>query len=232
MQFADFPKSNVTWNLKPNEDGTTEVTWNITGKKMPFIFKIYSTFMGGMEKQIGPHFERGLIMLDSVLQSEMKAYSIAIEGTTQHSGGYYLYNTTSCKFNEFEQNMKAMLSQVGGYAITHNVTMAGPPFILYHRWDEENDAVIFSSCVPTNSKTVSDEPRILTGQLKSFRTVKTVLKGDYDNLKEAWDATMKYIADNNLERNEGGPMLETYLTDQISKPNPADWITEIYVAIK
>ena len=232
MQFADFPKSNVTWDLKPNEDGTTEVTWNITGKKMPFVFKMFTTLMGGMEKQIGPHFERGLIMLDSVLQNEMKVYSITIEGTTQHSGGYYLYNTTSCKLNEFEQNMKAMLSQVGGYAITHNVTMAGPPFILYHKWDEENDAVIFSSCVPTNSKTVSDESGILTGQLKSFRTVKTVLKGDYDNLKEAWDATMKYIADNNLEMIEAGPMLETYLTDQISKPNPADWITEIYVAIK
>jgi len=232
MQFGDFPKSNVTWTFEPNKDGTTKATWNIAGQDLPFVFKLFSAVMGGMEKQIGPHFERGLIMLDSVLQSEMKVYSITIEGTTQHSGGYYLYNTTSCKFSEFEQNMKAMLSQVGGYAITHNVTMAGPPFILYHKWDEENDAIIFSSCVPTNSKTVSDESGILTGQLKSFRTVKTVLKGDYDNLKEAWDATMKYIADNNLEMIEGGPMLETYLTDQISKPNPADWITEIYVAIK
>jgi effector-binding domain-containing protein len=86
--------------------------------------------------------------------------------------------------------------------------------------------------VPTNSKIISNEPGILTGQLKSFRTVKTVLKGNYDNLKEAWDTTMKYISDNNLEMIEGGPMLETYLTDPMSQPNPAKWITEIYVAIK
>ena len=116
--------------------------------------------------------------------------------------------------------------------MTHNVTMAGPPFILYLKWDEENDATIFSTGVPTNSKIVSTESDILTGKLESFRAVKTVLKGDYKNLKEAWKSTMKYISDNNLEMIEGGSMLETYLTDPMRKPNPADWITELYIAIK
>ncbi|MFC0605311.1 SRPBCC family protein [Winogradskyella pulchriflava] len=232
MQFDDFPKNDVTWDLKPNEDGTTEVTWTISGKDLPFIFKAFSTLMGGMEKQIGPHYERGLTLLDSILQEEMKVYSINIEGVTQHSGGYYLYNTTSCKFSEFEQNMKAMLPKVGAYAMTHNITLAGPPFVLYHKWDEENNAVIFSCCVPTNSKIVSEEPGILTGQLESFKAVKTVLKGNYDNLKEAWEATMKYITENNLEIIDAGPMLETYITDPMSQPNPADWVTEIYVAVK
>lgn len=232
MQFGEFPTNDVTWNLKSNKDGSTDVTWTISGKDLPFGFKAFSTLMGGMEKQIGPHYERGLTMLDSVLQEQMKVYTINVNGITQHSGGYYLYNTTSCKFSEFQQNMKTMLPKVGAYAMANNITMAGPPFVLYHKWDEENDAVIFSCCVPTNSKIVSQESGILTGQLESFRTVKTVLKGNYKNLKEAWEATMKYISDNNLEMIEGGSMLETYLTDPMSKPNPADWLTEIYVAIK
>ncbi|MFP4846598.1 SRPBCC family protein [Winogradskyella sp. PE311] len=232
MQFGDFPPSDVTWDLKANTDGSTEVTWNIKGENLPFIFKAFSVVMGGMEKQIGPHFERGLTMLDSVLQEEMKLYSINVDGITQHSGGYYLYKTASCKLSEFEKNMKQMLPEVGAYAISHNVTMAGPPFILYLKWDEENDAAIFSTCVPTNSKIISDQSDILTGKLESFRAVKTVLKGDYINLKEAWEASMKYIADNNLEIIENGSMLETYLTDPVSHPNPANWVTEIYVAIK
>ncbi len=232
MQFADFPTNEVTWNLEQNASGTTDVTWSISGKDLPFMFKAFSAVMGGMEKQIGPHYERGLEMLDSVVQKEMKVYNIDVKGVTQHSGGYYLYNTTSCKFSEFETKMKEMLPKVGAYAMTNNVTMAGPPFILYHKWDEENDAVIFSCCVPTNSKVVSVEEGILTGQLESFRAVKTVLKGDYNNLKEAWETTMKYITDNNLEMIEVGPMLETYLTDPMSTPNPADWVTEIYVAVK
>ena len=232
MQFGEFPKSDILWTLIPNKDGSTEVTWTITGKDLPFKFKMFSAFMGGMEKQIGPHFERGLVLLDSVVQAEMKVYSIKNEDITQHSGGYYLYNTKSCKFSDFEKNMKAMLPKVGAYAMTHNVTMAGPPFVLYHKWDEENDAVMFSTCIPTNSKVVADDEDILTGKLESFRAVKTVLKGNYSNLKEAWAATMKYITDHNLEMVEGGSMLETYLTDPRDELNPAKWVTEIYVEVK
>lgn len=232
MQFGTFPKSDVKWEFKPNDDGSTEVTWTISGKDLPFDFKMFSAFMGGMEKQIGPHFERGLTLLDNVLQAEMKVYSIKVAGVTQHSGGYYLYNTASCKFGDFEKNMTAMLPKVGAYAVTHNVTMAGPPFILYHKWDEENDTVMFSTCIPTNSRIITDEAEILTGKLESFKTVKTVLKGNYSNLKEAWTTTMTYIADHNLEMIEGGPMLETYLTDPMSEQNPAKWITEIYIAVK
>lgn len=232
MQFDDFPKSDVVWNFNPNEDGTTEVTWTISGKDLPFGFKVFSTLMGGMEKQIGPHFERGLTLLDSVLQEEMKVYSINVDGVTQHSGGYYLYNTASSKFSEFQEKMTSMLPEVGAYAISHNVKMAGFPFILYHKWDEDNDAVIFSCCIPTNSKIVSGEENILTGQLESFKAVKTVLKGDYSNLKEAWERSMSYIEKNNLEIIEAGPMLETYVTDPVLNPNPAEWITEIYIAVK
>ncbi|WP_178989266.1 SRPBCC family protein [Winogradskyella schleiferi] len=232
MQFGDFPKSDVTWKFEPNENGTTDVTWSISGKDLPFGFKMFSAFMGGMEEQIGPDYERGLTLLDSVVQAEMKVYSINVQGVTQHSGGYYIYNTTSSKFSDFEQNMTTMLPKVGAYAMTHNITMAGPPFILYHKWDEENDAVIFSCCVPTNSKVVTDDADILTGKLESFKTVKTVLKGNYSNLKEAWETTMTYIADNNLEMVEGGAMLETYITDPMSEPNPANWLTEIYVEVE
>ncbi|WP_299099445.1 SRPBCC family protein [uncultured Winogradskyella sp.] len=232
MQFGEFPKSDVSWDFNPTKDGATEVTWTISGKDLPFVFKMFSTFMGGMEKQIGPHYERGLTLLDSVIQKEMKVYSIKTEGVTQHSGGYYLYNTMSCKFSDFEKNMTAMLPKVGAYAMTHNVTMAGPPFILYHKWDEANDAVIFSCCIPTNSKVVTTEDDILTGQLDSFRAVKTVLTGNYSNLREAWETTMKYISANDLVMVEGGAMLETYLNDPMSELNPAKWVTEIYVEVE
>ncbi|GAL72948.1 SRPBCC family protein [Jejuia pallidilutea] len=58
MQFADFPPSDITWTFKPNADGSTETTWTISGKDLPFGFKAFATFMGGMEQQIGPHYER------------------------------------------------------------------------------------------------------------------------------------------------------------------------------
>ncbi len=233
MQFGEFPKSDINWTLEPSEDGkSTNVTWNISGKDLPFMFKMFSAFMGGMEKQIGPHYERSLEKLDSILQVDMKRYSVNIEGITNHSGGYYLYNTTSCKLSDFKMKMQEMMPKVGVYALTHNIKIAGGTFALYEKWDEENNAVIFSCCVPTSSKIISNEPDILTGQLPSFKAVKTVLNGDYENLVEAWEKTMAYIEANGLEMVEGGPMMETYLTDPASQPNPANWVTEIYIAVK
>jgi effector-binding domain-containing protein len=232
MQFAEFPKSDVSWVFKPNTDGTTDVTWKISGKDLPFGFKAFTTFMGGMEKQIGPHYERSLEKLDSIVVASMEVYSVTVNGISQHGGGYYIYNTASCKIPDIRQKIQSMLPKVGQYVMTNNITMAGTAFVYYHKWDEENNTVMISCCVPTTEKIISSDPDILTGQLKPFRATKTTLKGNYINLKEAWDTAMKYIPENNLEIQENGPMLETYITDPMSTPNPANWITEIYIAVK
>lgn len=223
-------ESNINWFFEPTKDGT-KVTWQMEGKQ-DFMTKLYTTFMGSIETNTAPDFERGLFKLDSVTRAEMKVFSINVEGTTEHSGGYYLYNTTSCKLDEVEQNINEMLPKVEAYAITNNITKAGAPFIIYHRWDEENNAAIFSSCIPTNSRIYSEDSDILTGQLEMFKAVKTTLNGDRSNIDEAWDQTMSFIATNNLEMVEGGAMLETFVMGPSREPNPAQWITEIYIAIK
>jgi effector-binding domain-containing protein len=232
MQFADFPVCDVNWLLQPIEDGSTIVTWTIDGKDLPFLFKAYTTVMGGMEQLIGPHFERGLELLDNLLIEEMKVYTISIDGVTQHSGGFYLYNTTSCKMEDFKEKMQLMFPEIKSYALANNIQIAGSPFVIYHKWDDANNAVMFSCAVPTSSRFETTDPDILTGQLESFKAVKTVLKGDYKNLKEAWDKTMAYIQTNNLEFSETGPMIESYITDSNNHPNPADWNTELFIAIK
>ncbi|NNE32747.1 MAG: transcription activator effector-binding protein [Winogradskyella sp.] len=232
MQFEDFPKSKVLWQFSGNENGTTDVKWSISGEDLPFIFKFFSTIMGGMENQIGPKYERSLVLLDSVLQNKMSAYSIDVEGVTQHSGGYYLYSTTSCKMSDFKTKMQEEFPKVGSYALANNITFAGAPFVLYEKWDEANNAVIFSVCIPTNSRIITTESDILTGQLDNFKAIKTVLNGNYDNLKEAWEKTMAYIKSNNLNVLEGGAMMEVYPTDPSLVPNPADWKTELYIEVE
>ena len=79
---------------------------------------------------------------------------------------------------------------------------------------------------------ITTDGTILTGQIESFRAVKVILKGNHSNLKEAWEKAKAYIDKNGLEASENGPNLETYVTDSKNYPNPADWVTEIYIAIK
>jgi effector-binding domain-containing protein/ribosome-associated toxin RatA of RatAB toxin-antitoxin module len=223
-------ESEINWTFETTDEGTV-VTWRMNGEQ-DFMTKMYTTFTGSIEENTSPDFDRGLFKLDSIVSADMKKYSIKVDGITNHSGGYYLYNTTSCKIDALPNKMNDMLPKVIKYAMENKISIAGAPFVYYHEWDEENNTVMFSSCVPTTEKVITTTSEILTGQLKPFRALKATLKGNYSNLKEAWDTAMAYIPDNNMEVEEKGTMLETYLTDPMSTPNPADWVTEIYIALK
>lgn len=222
--------SNINWTFKPTENGT-KVTWAMEGKQ-DFMTKMYVAISGSIEKKTGPDFERGLFKLDSIANADMRKYTINVEGVTQHSGGFYLYASASAKLDNYTSKMQEVLPRVAGFAKANNITMAGKPFVIFHKLDEENNAVIFSCCIPTTSQVVSSEADILTGQLQPFKAVKTVLKGDYINLQEARNKTKDYINANNLELSETGTTLESYVNNPISSPNPADWFTEIYFEVK
>lgn len=232
LQFGDFEPSQVTWTFEPTDDGKTNVTWKMNSDNVPFIFKASALKDGGFDNMIGPDFERGLEKLDSIIVETMMQYSIKLDGITNHGGGYYIYNTTSVKISDFKSKMQEMMPKISEYARKHNIAMAGAPFVYYHMWDEANNTVMFSCCIPTTTQVITTESEILTGQLKPFKAVKTTLTGDYENLKEAWDETFKYIENYQLTSPQTGPMLEVYLTDPGTTPNPANWVTEIYIAVK
>jgi effector-binding domain-containing protein len=232
MQTSDFPTSKVDWKFNPNDDGSTNVIWTIKANNVSFGFKMYLALMGDMEKQIGSQCERSLEKLDSIVVTDMKKYSIEINGLTEHSGGFYIYNSTSCKINDLKNTINELLPKVKEYAKNNNIAISGFPFINYHSYDVENNAVMFSCCIPTTARVITTEPDILTGQLEPFKTLKTTLKGDYINLKEAWDMSMKYITNSGNTIADNGPMLEVYVTDASLIANPADWKTEIYIALK
>lgn len=232
LQFGDYTPSKVTWTFKPTPNGATDVTWTMNSESVPFLFKGFAVFMGGFDTMIGPDFERGLEKLDSVATAKIKAYNITIDGLTQHGGGYYIYQTTACRFEDISVKVPELMSNVGAYAKENNIAMAGAPFTLYHRWDEEQGTTMLSCGIPTTEKIIITEGDILTGQLPPFKAVKTTLTGDYKNLTETWEKTMAYIKQYQLEIDQEGPMLEYYITDPGQEPNPALWVTETFIAIK
>lgn len=232
MQFADFPSSDVSWDFTPNEDGKTNVTWTISGKDLPFGFKAFATFMGGMEKQIAPHYERSLEKLDSIVQESMKVYTININGETEYGGGFYMYKTTSATSANISQIMSKQYGEIMSYMAQNNVIANGMPFTIYNEMNAENSSVIMSNAIPVRDKVNVDRAsEVLCGYIPKTRVLKTTLKGNYTNLPEAWKATMAYLAKNNLEQSNLKPF-EIYTNDPGKFPNPADWITEIYIPIK
>ncbi len=61
--------------------------------------------------------------------------------------------------------------------------------------------------------------------------VKAILKGNYENLPEAYEKAKTYISDNNLIVDPAQKMFEVYTNDPGQFPNPADWVTEVYIPV-
>lgn len=222
--------ADMRWNFEPAAEGT-KVTWSMQGTQ-DFMSKMYTVFSGSIEDKTIQHFERGLFKLDSVVTADMKKYSIEINGITDHGGGYYLYNTTSSKINDLPGIVSKLIPKISNYAKENNIALAGRPFLSYITWDEKNNAVIFSTCVPTTDRVITTDFDIQTGELPSFKALKTTLKGDYVYLREAWDMAMDHMSKNGLELDEDGPELEVFITEPAEHPNPADWVTNLYIPLK
>lgn len=69
----DFTKpypatSDVTFALKP-EAGGTRVTWSMSGRTS-YIERAFCTLMGGMERIVGPDYEKGLASLKAAVEGK------------------------------------------------------------------------------------------------------------------------------------------------------------------
>lgn len=98
--------------------------------------------------------------------------------------------------------------------------------------DAINSDVIFSTAIPIQNKEITAlESNVLCSYQKPGKAVKITLKGAYNNLEEAWRKGEKFIAQNGLAKSEEAPY-EIYKTNPVLTPNPANYLTEIYLPIQ
>ncbi|MDR5589640.1 SRPBCC family protein [Christiangramia sp. SM2212] len=223
--------SDVYWEFEPQGDSTL-VTWGMIGEqsfmeKAAFIFQEES-----LSEMMQPMFEKGLNNLQEELKVKMDSYTINIDGITNHGGGYYMYITTASKIRQVSDRMEKMISEVGNFMSTNNIEQVGKPFVIYNEWNEAQGTAIYSAAYFTPSEVITtSESSVLTGFMPNQRTLKTTLKGDYENLKEAWDSSYAYIQKNGLQADEDAKAFEVYVTGPKDNANPAEWVTNIYIPL-
>ncbi|TDN87232.1 effector-binding domain-containing protein [Salegentibacter sp. 24] len=224
--------SIVYWEFKEVETGT-EVTWGIKGEQS-FMEKMAFTFQEqSIMELMRPMLEKGLNNLENVVLNKMDEYTINVDGVIQHGGGYYMYTTTASKISQVDQKMGAMFSEVSTFMDENGIEKNGNPFVLYNQWNETSGNVIFSAGIFTPSQVITPaESEILNGFMPNQKVLKTTLKGDYKNLKEAWEQTRNYIEKNGLEVQQEANSFEVYLTSPDQVANPAKWITHLYIPVK
>ena len=196
--------SDVYWEFNEIENGT-QVTWGMKGKQS-FMEKLAFTFQDkSITEMMRPKFQTGLNNMESVVLNKMDKYTINVDGVIQHGGGYYMYTTTASKISQVDEKMASMFSEVSTYMDENGIEKSGNPFVLYNEWNENSG---------------------------NEKVLKTTLKGDYKNLKEAWDNAYNYIEANDLEMAEDTKNFEVHLTSPENVANPAKWITHLYIPVK
>jgi len=237
-QRLDFikPKETIAHRFWSFVETTSQngvlVTSGIEGK-LSFTDKFIILFQNSMEHSFDVDFNNGLIKLDSVIRADMKKYTISTIGKTEYGGGYYLYQTTSARINETNIASEKMFQEIEAFMEQNYLHPSGDEFTLYQQTDTLNNSVIFSAGVPIKEKVITPVgSTILCGFIPSGSYFKTVMKGDYINMNEAWSKTREAIKNNNFEVDPQRDSFESYVVTEDETANPAALISEIYIPIK
>lgn len=223
--------SIMYWSFDEVENGT-KVTWGRKGEHTLMDKAYLSIKDDNFNSRLHKMNTIGLTALAENVEDDMKKYAINVDGVTQYGGGYYMYTTSVAKQDELDEKTKSMMDEVMGFVTRNKLNMAGKPFTIYNEIDNANNTVIFSTGVPVREQVITPENSpVVCGYMEPVSTVKTTLKGNYKHLAETYTKTRQYIEKNDLQADPDRKMFEVYITDPEKEPNPANWVTEVYIPI-
>lgn len=223
--------SEIVMDLEQIENGT-QITWNIKGEQ-GLLDKAMSTILRtDKEEIIALKYEKGLKDLKEIVMESMTVQSSSVDGIIETGGGYFLFMSSSSKKEKLPELKNQMLQTIKLYMHRNQIDMYGVARVIYEKKDTLSNSVIFSTAIPVQNREITAlESTVLCSYQKPGKAVKITLKGAYTNLEEAWEKGEKFIAQNGLVKSEEAPY-EIYKTNPLLTPNPANYLTEIYLPIQ
>jgi len=234
LQFNDYEPSDVYWTFDETEEGTN-VTWRMKSENIPFMFKLYGTISGGMDKMLGPMQEKGLNNLSKVVEEELKNMP-----KNYRLGKIMTHDLPIQKFIGYYQkaeiNQEAMsalfmeyMPKAGEYAMGKLQYSDFIPAAVYTNWDEENNVAEFYIGLLLK-KNLDPAEGMTALELQAGQTLMLSKYGNYgDGDYEAHMAIDAHMKANNLTQN--GAIWELYVNDP-TQVKPEDVQTDIYYPIK
>lgn len=224
--------SVLKWIFQTNPDGSTDVTRTLIADRLSFMTKAKFALFGDHVDLLKKQFKTDLENLDNEVIENMAVYTITVDGLTDYGGGFYIYKTISSTDSNKNATMAKQFKEISTFMERHNVTASGMPMSIYIEMNAENGNIIMSNAIPVSENVlVAENSNILSGYMERTKAVKVTLKGNSSHIMEAWETARTYLQDQNLETSKMNPF-EVYKNDHERLPNPADWVTEIYIPIK
>lgn len=104
---------------------------------------------------------------------------------------------------------------------------AGPPLARYFSF---GGPVIEFECAAPVANPFTAEGEVEPGEIGGGEAAVTMHVGPYDTIGETWESMAEWVKQQGREM--VGPGWESYLTDPGAEPDPAKWMTEVFMPVK
>jgi hypothetical protein len=222
-------KQTLHWKFKKTKTGTLALV-TIKGD-LTFKEKIYSVLNGGITSYVGPQIEESLVKINDYLVNELGNFDIKVKGLVNRPETIFIEQKDSCLVKDFPKKSKALLKTMKTFIKSNAIETLGVPFVIFHNIPNGN-MMKYSMCVPVRDQILTTpESQIQGNSFESFLAVKTILKGDYSHMKNAWSKARNYITTNKFTEDKTSVYLGIYKKALPEVTEPSKWETEIYIPI-
>ena len=230
LHFDDMDMtSQGGFNLEAKDEGT-KVTW-YDGADIPFFFRPM-VLMFDIEGKIGPDFERGLILLDSIStikQAELDASQYEITQIDFPETRYYGINSVVPFVAVDSAFYSSNYGQLGIFCGLNSVEMTGMPVSFCFEWNEETEMANMMPAFPVGDNSNPGNENVLPYTIKACKALVVDYYGPYDGSYNAHMQLDAYAQKNNLEYEV---VLEEFVTDPTSVESMDEVLTRVYYILK
>ena len=122
-----------------------------------------------------------------------------------------------------KSKMGEMFGQIWMFMEKNKIEVAGPPFAVYHDYDQENYDM---ECGFPTTRPESGEGKMISSSVPGGKCVTTVHVGPYENIMVTYEKVQDYMRKEGLKPKK--IMWERYLNDPATVKDPTQLVTEIY----
>lgn len=210
------------------ENGQTTATWGFDGVSA-YPMNVMNLFMN-MDDMLGPDFEKGvnklkeIVETDKTTRSEFNGFTITMSELPATTYYGLRATTAMADMHAFFSNGYATIGKTAGKA---KVEPTGVPAGLYYTWDETAGSSDMMAAMPFAEGT---ELAGLTSATVGGKALKLDYIGPYEGSAEAHAAMDAYMGWHGLKF--VAPVVEQYVNDPSTEPDPAKLHTVIYYMVE
>ena len=208
------------FELNP-QGNSTDVTWSFEGTTVPFLIRgMMLTAKSGMRKSYQAGLNNIAALAATRVNGQYNGYQITQKLLEEKN---FVMNRREVNADNIQQFYATNLGQLFGKVQAAGIEMDGMPCGLFFRLDKRGGTVDMAAAIPI--KEAISLAGTSSHNIESRSGLQIDYTGDYKGVQRAHSAMTEYLKDRSYFLDD--PIIEEYVTDPGTEPDPSKWLTRI-----